>query len=329
MPPATNKHIGRRVAVGLGIESTPGTAVAPSIWPRQTGLDFQRRSTVIQNNSAMGRNEAVNDSAVVEQWADGSLEGKVYDLSIGYLLYSIFGLRTTSPNADASGIVRDHLFEVAASNAPPSLTVVRRDPVTNRRHALAALRRLEITGANNDWVKVKADLVARAGVAGTDVPAYVTENAFVGRHVAIKLANATAGFGAAPAIAAKTFRFTIERPVTPFFQFGSNEPAEMDSETFNFNGEVVLRYKSSEYEDLWFNNTRQALQLSIVNTDFVIGTSANPGLVLTAPQVRLNTFARSNDLDTVVEQTVGFSGELDTVAGYMLRALLTNTQVSY
>jgi hypothetical protein len=64
----------------------------------------------------------------------------------------------------------------------------------------------------------------------------------------------------------------------------------------------------------------------IKNTDVTIGAAANPGLVFTMPKVRLNTFDMSDDLDTVVEQTVGFTAELDVSAGYAVRA---HTQASY
>lgn len=328
MPP-NNKHIGRRVSVGFGIETTPGTAVAPAIWSRHMKLDFQPKTTTIDNNSAMGRNEGVNDSAVVEQWAEGTLESKVYDLSIGYLLRNILPTLTTTANADASGLVKNHQFDVGSTNAAPGLTIVRKDPVTNRRHAMGALRQLEIIGVNNDWLKVTADLVAKAGVAGTDTPAYVTERSFVGRHLAVKLANNVAGLAGATAIDLKSFKLTLSRPVALYFPIGSNEPSEMDAEVFTATGELVLRYKNTDYEDLWFANTIQALSFVATNTDVTIGTAAKPSLGFTGPKVRLNTFAKSDDLDKVVEQTVGIKFELDETAGYMIRALLTNLQAAY
>lgn len=106
---------GRRVSVGLGIESTAGTAVAPTNWYKHMKLGFQRKNTRVENESAMGRNEAVNDSAIVEEWAEGDIEGKVYDIGIGYPLYNIFGSLATTTNADASGTVKDH-----TSTSPPA-----------------------------------------------------------------------------------------------------------------------------------------------------------------------------------------------------------------
>ena len=70
------KFPGRLVSIGLGVESTPGTTVAPTHWMRHMSADFQRKTTIIQNESAMGRYERVNDSAVVETWAEGSLRAR-------------------------------------------------------------------------------------------------------------------------------------------------------------------------------------------------------------------------------------------------------------
>src|SRR4051812_7673129 len=112
---------GRRVAVGLGLETTPGTEVSPAQWMRQMKLNFQRKVTSIQNESAMGRVEKVNDSAITEEWAEGDLEGKVYDVSIGYLLANMLGAPVTSDNADSNAAVKDHTFDVAQNNVPKTL----------------------------------------------------------------------------------------------------------------------------------------------------------------------------------------------------------------
>src|SRR3954466_13018015 len=128
-----NEFIGRRAAVGLGVESTYGTEVAPTIWPKHTRFNFQRKNTRVENTSAMGRNESVNDSAIVEEWAEGDFEGKVYDQSIGYFLYNIFGSLVTSDNADSDASVKNHTFDVSSSNVAKSLTIARVDPLSSRR----------------------------------------------------------------------------------------------------------------------------------------------------------------------------------------------------
>jgi hypothetical protein len=277
----------------------------------------------------MGRNEKFNDSAVVAKWADGKLEGKVGDITIGYLLYNIFGDLTTTANADASGNVKDHTFNITQTKVAPSLTVARKDPKTSRRHALAILADLEITAEAGGWVKVSGTLQAKAGVDSTETVAFVVENEFTSKHVIAKLAANVSGLAAASDIATKSIKITIKRSVNAFIPNGADEPVAFDIGTSEVEGEAVLRYLNTTYEDLSYANTARALQVTIKNTDVTIGTAANPGLVFTAPRVRLNTFSMSTDLDNVIEQTVGISGELDLTAGYMLRAVLTNLQTAY
>lgn len=321
--------IGRRVSVGLGIEATPGTAVAPAAWFKHLSLDFQRRTTVIQNDSAMGRQEKYNDSAVVAKFADGKLEGKIGDITIGYLLYNIFGEVASEANVDVSGDVYDHTFDVSQDNVAPSLTVARVDPKTSRRHALAMLAELEVSFEAGGYVKISGSLQAKAGTTSSETVAFIAENEFTSKYVVVKLAANVAGLTAAAALETKSGKITMKRDVTAFIPNGADEPVAFDLGSIEFDGELVLRYLNTTQEDLWYANTIQALLLAIANTDVTIGTSAHPKLAYTAPRVRLNTFAMSNDLDAPIEQTVGLSGELDTVAGYMLRAVLTNLQESY
>src|SRR4051794_2214087 len=101
---ANSEIIGRRVSLGLGLEATPGTDVAPTLFMRHTKFGVQRKTTRVENDSAMGRVEKVNDSAIVERWAEGGIEGKVYDLTVGALLANMFGAPVTSDNADTNPV---------------------------------------------------------------------------------------------------------------------------------------------------------------------------------------------------------------------------------
>lgn len=324
-----NEFIGRRVGVGFGVESTYGTEVAPAHWMKQTSLDFQRKNTRIENESALGRNEGVNDSAIVEEWAEGKLEGKVYDVSIGYLLYNIFGSLTTTDNADTDASVKDHTFNVSTSNIAKSLTIARVDPLSSRRHGMATLDSLELTAEQGDWVRVSAAIKAKSGATSSDTAAYTAENSFTSKHVSVKLASTAGGLGAATAIAAKSLTLNIRRDSQVYFPFGSTAPSAINTGRWTANGEIVLRYTDTTHEALWAANTKQALQIAIVNSDVTIGASTNPSLTFTAPKVRLNTFEMSDDLDEVIEATVGFTCEFSEADAYMLRAVLVNTKASY
>lgn len=325
------EFIGRKVRVGLGVESAYGTAVAPTIWPKHTKFNFQRKTTTVQNVSAMGRNEKVNDSALVEAWAEGTLEGKVYDLSFPILLYNILGSLSSADNADTNPVVKDHTINVDNSvNIAKSITIAKVDPNTDRRHGMGTLENLDITCDQGGWVMFSGALHALQGSTATDTPADTAENSFTSKHVTVKLATNVAGLTGATAIPIKSFKMSIKRnDVNKYFTVGGIDPTGINTGTIEVEGELVLKYTDTTYEALWFANTQQALQISIVNSDVTIGAAAKPGFVFTMPKVRLDTLDQSDDLDTIVEQTVAFRAELDISSGYMIRCVVTNTNASY
>lgn len=323
-----NHFIGRKVSVGLGLEATPGTAVAPSTWIRLLNPDFHDQPTFIENNSALGRVEDSDDQQLVKQLASGKLEGKLTDVSIGYILANIFGSWASTTHAGET-IVYDATFDTSQSNTPPTLTIVKKDGVENKRYALGTLGDCEFSCVAGDWAKFSASAMAKLGVTGSDTPAFVAENEWTSKHVTVKLATNVAGLTGATAIPAVSFKLKIDRKPSDFVPLGAIDPTVFDTTSWTVTGEMVLRYDAATYHDTVFANTQQALSISLANNDVTIGSSSHPTLTFTAPKARLNTWSVNSSLDQVVDQTVGFKLNLDTTAGYMLRAVLTNTKASY
>lgn len=321
--------IGRKKGVGFAVEATRGTKVAPAFWFKHLSLDFYKKTKTIQNESAMNRMEKVNDSALVQAWSQGKLEGKVGDVGIGYLLANIFGNKSSAAHAGETTVF-DHTFTINQTNTPPTHTISVQNPNVGRRHGFGTLSNLEISGNDGDWVKVSGELLADQGVTQVDAITYVFENEFTGKHVTCKLANNLAGIGAAPAIKAKSFKVKIDRKAEAYWGFSGLDPADFYVSSYEVTGELVLVYDATTYEDLHYANTVQYMQISIVNTDVTIGiVPSNPALVISAPRARIEDWGISDDLDKVVEQTLGFFMELDLTTGVAVQAVLTNTKTNY
>lgn len=193
---AGNPTIGRREAVGIGIETTPGVAVAPQTFARQAALTLDQKTTTIDNTTALGRIENISDSAVVERWTEGSLNGYVSDAVIGYPLLNIFAAVTPTLHSGET-TVYDNLFSVSSTALPPTLTIARSNTVATRRHAMAMLSDLEIDIKQNDWVQFTATLQAMVGANSTETVVYPTENLFHSKYVTTKLASSVAGLSTA------------------------------------------------------------------------------------------------------------------------------------
>jgi hypothetical protein len=323
-----NHFLGRKVAVGLGVETTPGTSVAPTTWIRLLNPDFHDMPTFIDNKSGLGRVEDSDDQALVKQMASGKLEGKITDISIGYILANIFGSWSSALHAGET-TVYDATFVTSQSSTPPALTIVKKDGVENKRYSLGTLGDCEFSAVAGDWAKFTATAMSKIGVTGTDVPAFVVENEFTSKYITVKLAANIAGLGAALAIPLVSFKLKIDRKPADFTPLGAIDPAVFDTTSWTVTGEMVLRYDAATYHDLTFANTPQALSIALVNSDTTIGSTSKPGLVFTAPRARLNTWSVDSSLDKVIDQTIGFKANLDLTSGYMLQAVLTNTKATY
>lgn len=318
-------YIGRKVAVGLGKETVRGTAVAPAFFVRHLSLDFKQKGEVVQNESALGVREKFSDSEIVKEWGEGKLEGKVNDKSIGLVLLGVFGTVVSA----ASGAGFNHTFNFDQSNTPQSLTLSRKDGVSDRRFALAMIKSLEITIEAGEYVKFSADIIAKKGVDTVNTVAYVTEYEFTSKDSYVKFAANVAGLGAATASAIKSAKLTIDTGVEAYFEVGSTSPAEIHAGAIELTGEVVARHSDASYEDMYHQNTRKAMLIGMKNLAVDLGAGLNPKLEFTLEQARISDWDTSNDLDGIVEQTMGIAAELSVATGKAVSAVLTNGQASY
>lgn len=320
-------YIGRKVAVGLGIEGTRGTAVAAQFWVRHLSLDFKRKGEAAQNESALGRREKFSDSEIVKEWAEGKLEGKVNSKSFGVVLLGAFG----TVGSATSGAGYKHTFEIDQSNTPQSLTLSKVDGVDSRRHALAMVKSLEVTIEMGEYVKFSCEIISKQGTDVANTVAYVEEYEFTSKDAYVKFDDVddVAGAKAATALAVKSGKVVMDLGVEAYHELGDTEPAEIHAGAVEVTGEIVARHSDSTYEDMYHNNTKKAMVLGFENTAVDLGGGLHPKVEFLLPKVAITDYDTSNDLDAIVEQTMGLTAELSTTSGYSVKAELTNDVVEY
>lgn len=314
----SNPYIGRREGVGIGIEQTPGTSVAPQVSLRWLDQDLQNKIEVIENESAMGVVEKINDSEIVAKWAEGTIGGKVTEIGVGFLLLGAYG--TVSTGAAVGGYY-PHTFSVNQSSIPKTLTFSLIRPLASQRFAYGVVDTFELTAENGGWVEVSCAVKARVGASASDTLAFVTEKEFTSKHISIKTASSVAGLGAASNIKALSLKLSLERPSEPFNALGTDDTPEFDRGVWEAKGEFVVRYTDTQIEDDFLTNTIKALQISIVN--------GSTSLVFTGGRVRFRELEKSTDKDSITTQTVSFYCELDASTGKTIEPVLTNQRATY
>lgn len=327
-----DNFIGRRISFGLAKETTRGTTPASAtVWVPQLEGSFQDKVTKVLNDSAYGVIDKTNSADVAQQWAEGSINGKIMINTFGHILMAAFGSVSSVPGSGGTAGTFAHTFTRANSNLAPSYSVYVKDPSASNSYARCVLKSLVIEVVTGEYVKYTAEWLGRKGVTSAQTVAYTTvDPEFISKDAVFKLAANTAGLGAATAATVKSVKLTLDRDVEALYELGSVDVAEVHNKSFNVTVEVEKRYKDTTYKNLAFANTPQAASLSLIDTGVVIGSAtANPSLVFTLPKVFVTEYERGQGIDDIVTENFSLQGTFDLATSSQISAVLTNVTASY
>ena len=323
-------QIGRQVKYGWGKETTANTGVAATHWTNHLSFELTPRSEYLNNESAYGVIERTNESTLLRQWAEGTLEAKLTSDSAGLILLGAFGSVSTGDNADTNPAVKDHTFTINQNVAGQTFSLIRKDDLSTMRYVGARIGEWELSMELDDYVKYTANILARKGASTTATPAYTTETEFVPKHISIKTASSEAGLAGASALTAvESFTLTVNPNLHTNWSAGSADPESFTSDGYEISFEMTARYNDQTFENAYNASTTLALQVAATNTDVTIGAAANPKLVITAPKFNITDWTRSEDLDGPITQTFTGTIHYSVSAAKALTAVLTNTTASY
>ena len=323
-------QIGRLIAVGIGKETTRGTAVAPDFYIPLTDFDFDDKAEVAVQEGRRARIEASYGGDVVKKWAEGNMEGNIYSDSFGLVLLSALGGLSTAANADGSGNVYDHTYSVQNGNTHQSLTLSTEDAEAgDKEYAGVVVTSLEITGEEGSYVKFSAGLMGNSETGSTETSSFSTEYPFRPQDLTFKLASAVSGLSGASAVGIKSFTLSIEKNVEANWNLGSLTPSEFYNKQFSVQLEIELIHTGDTYRDLFIAGTSRAFLLSLVNSDVTIGTAANPQLDITLASGQITDWVRNQGNDDIVTETLTIRCDYSTSESSLISAVLTNLTSSY
>ena len=96
------KIIGRKFSIGLGKETTRGTAVTSAYFIPKMELSIDDKVNVINDDSSIGVIEDAITSDITGKYSEGSISGRVYDKSFGLILLCLDTKMVENPNFSAS-----------------------------------------------------------------------------------------------------------------------------------------------------------------------------------------------------------------------------------
>lgn len=319
-------YIKRRETVVLGIETAPGVTATNLYSYRWYNKNLRSIPSILENESAIGSDARVNDSAIDVWHSEGPLGGKVTDDGFGYLLSGMLNKVVTVDNGDGTFT---HTFTRDQTAARKSFSLWDIRPPGTRLFKSLYMDNLNLNvevGDSGAWLQAST---AFKGWKHEDVAPIVpafdsSEKEFTSRQVKFYIADDVAGLANPTAqVRARNIQFGLEQTVTVDHYVGeSDDNPEFDSAPAETKGTNVVKYRTTDFEDDYFINKPLAMKIVIENDPSIIE--------IVATRVRFREVTDSDARDDNVTQTLSYFCEADSNnGGQDVVVTITNTTASY
>ncbi len=322
------KFIGRLADIGIAREGTRGTAEGSAdFWLPKISLTLDDGIEQSIDESSLGVIEDSPDAKVVAKFAEGEIEGNVYDRSFGLILLSALGAVSTSGPSQTT--VYTHAFTVGQSAQHPAMTLFLDDPNQDYTYELAMLTQLDLDMQLGQHARFTAAFRSKVGETATLSPSYSAENVFLPQHASVKIASAVAGLTAASALDVRSIQLTITKNVEDDRKLGSLDPADILNKQISVEGTIELVFNANTFKTEMLADTAQAMRIRLSNTDVTIGSSLNPQITIDLAKVKFGEFSKTYGSNDIVTASVSFKAFYSLGDTSMIAVELINTQASY
>lgn len=312
-------HIQRRGSVGIGLEATPGTLVAPTHWLQVAAAPTVTDKFDFENiETARGRVEKTQGQKLMKKKAEGSLEVILDETSCVIPFAMILG---AGSSASAGGGLYAHTITTGNTNVPKTASLVI-DRVTDiRSFAYGVLTNLELK-VSDGFAMLKMDFVSKESATGSASPSYSTVTNFSFKEMTAKFGTDVTAANAASATPLSGADLAIKREAEVIYQSGSNSPAKISYKTLEVSGNYSLLFEATTDRDKYLNETANTLILTFTDVDGNI-------VKITLGKINVSNWEPSNALDDIVTQTADFTAHYDATQTEAVRVVVTNDTASY
>ena len=321
------KFIGRRVPVGIALESTRGTGVVPAYVLGKTNYTLDDKANKAVSGEGIGSISGNGNVAIVTQkFAEGEIEFEMGAKSLPVVLASVFG---TAPSTAGAGTGYKHTLTIAESNQHKTLSVTLDDPSGDVRFCGAMVDTFEMTVGLEDIVKAVIGLKARASDDTSYSANPTVDYRWVGRDLVFKVATDTTGLGAATAISLKELVLTVNKNTDYDWVLGTLEPEDILNRQITIEGKITLNYEDRTWRNYMLDGTYRAIGITLVQTRDDAGDQ-DPTFYLELPKVHFSEWESQRGNDEIVGQTLNFTALYDVANDRLISdCYVINDIVSY
>lgn len=322
------KFIGRRLAIGIGRETSRGTGVAPTHWLNATSYSLFDKAIKARSESGTGGIWGGDQALVARKYAEGEIECELDDKSFGLILYALFG---NCSSAVKETTAYNHTFTLQNDAQCDSLSIHTSDSVGDLLYEMSMIDKITMTFKPEELVKYTVSFKSKGSVSNVVTASYTSNYKFLGRQLETKIATNTAALDAASKLTVASATITINKNAEIYNVIGSVQPTDIVNKKFDISGELELAFDDYTYMNYVMNGDYKAMRLDLINKDVTIGGSSNPEFKLDLSKVDFDAWDVSYPLDDLVMQKIKFNAlyDLGSNNNVVNSCVLTNTTVSY
>jgi len=334
------EHVRKNMSIGVGLEVTPGTEVAPTtFFPFMGDMGLKvGKGWLTRDDEAFGIIDAYPpDGGRVT--IDGVPLNFKLNPEVGmFPIYAVLGKVTSVQQG--STIAYKHTFETTDQDAlPPSFTWEVDDTVDYLRANTMRMSDLKLTFdasghviANTTW---GGSIARKIDEGDVTIPAYSAIRLYKFDDVLIKVGDRQTFANQVTYSQIESMDINLNRPVTPVPTFNRqayNTKFALETGRQSTGNQFVLRFIDSTMRDLQWSSTTQpdsGAEYKSLEVQFVGDQIGTTGYYYTTrllfPLILISDHAISGE--SLIE-TVTFDTFYDPLAGYFMQGEITNTKTS-
>ena len=236
-----------------------------------------------------------------------------------------------APDSTTYASVKAHLFQRLNTNDHPTFTLYGEDPTGLARAPYSMIGSLKLTTQVWDYCQFEATFTGKQLVSTSwYTSSYTDANPFLAKHALVKFAADEKSLNAASAVEMQSFNLNINKNLVEIQSFGSTDIDSIHNQQFTIDGDLEALFENTTLRDYVVNSTKKAARLAFINSEVTaLVTGIYPSIYIDMAKVWFNDWAKSDDLNGIVKQTMWYKGQYSNDEAMTIEILLLNSTSSY
>lgn len=316
---------GRRVNLGIGLETTRGTAVAPVYWYPNLDVKFQDKDTAVYNESSFGNIWKNNAKVTTLIAGDGSVTGKLYAKGLYYILAMLFGQLPTTTDTGGDTAAKNHAFALLNSNEHLTASMAVDEPNVKLRFPFAMVDSVKFKWTAKEYPTVELAFMSQKSSTSTFTVSYVDESEFIPKQAALKIATNLAGLtGAAVSTDIESLELEFKKSLSAHQTMDSGDTyGKIFNTDWEVSGKIEKLYNDTTYRGLVLNDTEQAMSFTLTDSINKAGTTTPTSLAFVMSKVAFDSHEPGYGKSDISTESINFTALMD-VSSTPITATLVN-----